>query len=198
MTSISSRAREQLRELLSISEATYQTVVQKRVLKCLAFSDMYGRFETVDPAHYKTFEWIFSGGSHNGDNADGTSSSDNEVSSDSDSESITSGGLPTSQDTTSKENIDTEKRQDSEPRIGDQEDAKGGDDELKHDEGVQRTTFMNWLSTGRGIFHIYGKLGSGKSTLMKYLCDNPRTESELRKWAGMTFSTKRRIRTVEL
>ncbi|KAK4221759.1 hypothetical protein QBC38DRAFT_461119 [Podospora fimiseda] len=30
--------------------------------------------------------------------------------------------------------------------------------------------FLGWLAEGDGVFHISGKLGSGKSTLMKYLC----------------------------
>lgn len=44
--------------------------------------------------------------------------------------------------------------------------------------------FLNWLSDGNGIFHITGKLGSGKSTLMKFLCDHERTKLEFEKWAG--------------
>ena len=47
-------------------------------------------------------------------------------------------------------------------------------------------SFVHWLSAGRGIFHICGKLGSGKSTLMKFLCNHPRTEAELKHWAGMS------------
>ena len=197
MTSISSRAQEQLRELLTISEATYQTVVQQRVLKCLTFSDMYGRFEAVDPAHYKTFEWIFGDEDHNEDESEGTSHSENESSPDSDSESMATGVLLKSQDTTSREHIDIVKHPDSEPGNRDQGNPKDADDDNKHDEGVRRTTFVNWLSTGNGIFHIYGKLGSGKSTLMKFLCDHPRTESELQKWAGMTCSTEPRMRMLE-
>jgi hypothetical protein len=45
--------------------------------------------------------------------------------------------------------------------------------------------FIEWLASGDGIFHISGKLGSGKSTLMKYLYKHPRTRRELAKWAGM-------------
>jgi Cdc6-like AAA superfamily ATPase len=49
-----------------------------------------------------------------------------------------------------------------------------------------RDSFINWLSSGSGIFHITGKLGSGKSTLMKFLCSKRRTKTELEKWAGMS------------
>ncbi|KAI3325856.1 hypothetical protein HD806DRAFT_425863 [Xylariaceae sp. AK1471] len=45
-------------------------------------------------------------------------------------------------------------------------------------------TFPGWLESGDGIFHICGKPGSGKSTLMKYLCHHPTTEQLLAKWSG--------------
>jgi hypothetical protein len=44
--------------------------------------------------------------------------------------------------------------------------------------------FTEWLSSGSGIFHIAGKLGSGKSTLMKLVCSHPRTIDRLQEWAG--------------
>jgi hypothetical protein len=45
-------------------------------------------------------------------------------------------------------------------------------------------SFIHWLSSGHEIFHISGKLGSGKSTLMKFLCNHSRTRAGLEKWAG--------------
>ncbi|KAK3904902.1 hypothetical protein C8A05DRAFT_13258 [Staphylotrichum tortipilum] len=44
-------------------------------------------------------------------------------------------------------------------------------------------TFTTWLSSGEGLFHISGKPGSGKSTLMKYLGDHDGTHTNLTKWA---------------
>jgi hypothetical protein len=44
--------------------------------------------------------------------------------------------------------------------------------------------FEDWLANGDGVFHISGKPGSGKSTLMKFLCTHSRTKSALRAWAG--------------
>lgn len=35
-------------------------------------------------------------------------------------------------------------------------------------ESAEATKFTQWLSSGDGIFHICGKLGSGKSTLSKW------------------------------
>ncbi|KAF1948638.1 hypothetical protein CC80DRAFT_583733, partial [Byssothecium circinans] len=47
-----------------------------------------------------------------------------------------------------------------------------------------RETFIRWLSTGDGAFHIIGKIGSGKSTLMKFLSTHSRVQEELQMWAG--------------
>jgi putative ribosome biogenesis GTPase RsgA len=45
-------------------------------------------------------------------------------------------------------------------------------------------SFVQWLSSGTGVYHIAGKLGSGKSTLIKYLSGHNRVREELQKWAG--------------
>lgn len=44
--------------------------------------------------------------------------------------------------------------------------------------------FKEWLQDGGGIFHISGKPGSGKSTLMKFLCTHHNTMDRLRHWSG--------------
>ena len=48
-----------------------------------------------------------------------------------------------------------------------------------------REVYLSWLSRGRGIFHVAGKLGSGKSTLMKFLFDHTETKRQLLEWAGL-------------
>ncbi|KAL2673689.1 hypothetical protein Neosp_012132 [[Neocosmospora] mangrovei] len=53
-----------------------------------------------------------------------------------------------------------------------------------------REMFLNWLSSGSDIFHISGKLGSGKSTLMRYLFTHTRTRIEIEKWAASFFFWK--------
>jgi len=51
-----------------------------------------------------------------------------------------------------------------------------------------RSRFTNWLSSGTGIFHVSGRMGSGKSTLMKYLSGHSRTKGEIGNWAGRCSS----------
>ncbi len=42
--------------------------------------------------------------------------------------------------------------------------------------------FVEWLEQRNGIFWIHGKPGSGKSTLMKFICNHARTRNHLRCW----------------
>lgn len=51
-------------------------------------------------------------------------------------------------------------------------------------KATARDNFTTWLRSGEGVFHILGNPGSGKSTLMKFLCSHERTQEELRVWAG--------------
>ena len=55
---------------------------------------------------------------------------------------------------------------------------------LQEKQAGLSVTFPDWLSRGSGIFHIEGKPGSGKSTLMKFLCEHRTTGDLLRRWAG--------------
>ena len=48
----------------------------------------------------------------------------------------------------------------------------------------QWDSFLQWMQQPDGLYWITGKPGSGKSTLMKFLYDDPRTHCELMKWAG--------------
>ncbi|MCJ1397724.1 hypothetical protein MMC11_000920 [Xylographa trunciseda] len=50
-------------------------------------------------------------------------------------------------------------------------------------QGIENN-FNDWLSKGSGCYWIAGKPGSGKSTLMKFICRDKRTLAGLRTWAG--------------
>jgi len=47
-------------------------------------------------------------------------------------------------------------------------------------------SFIEWLNSGSGLYWITGKAGSGKSTLMKYIINNPQTFASLRAWSSGT------------
>ena len=63
--------------------------------------------------------------------------------------------------------------------------------EQRRIRNAARERFKNWLSSGQGVFHVSGKMGSRKSTLMKYLGDHPETLAELIKWASKKCSIRR-------
>jgi hypothetical protein len=52
------------------------------------------------------------------------------------------------------------------------------------DEQLQWSNLTHWLEKGGGVYWVNGKAGSGKSTLMKHLYDDPRTTRYLATWAG--------------
>ncbi|CAI0647251.1 unnamed protein product [Colletotrichum noveboracense] len=52
------------------------------------------------------------------------------------------------------------------------------------EESQARQGIINWLCHGDGVFHVTGKPGAGKSTLMKYLCQSPKAQDFLSSWAG--------------
>ncbi|KAL5365829.1 hypothetical protein BJX96DRAFT_19966 [Aspergillus floccosus] len=131
-----------IQQLLQLSQDSFHALVSQRLIQSLAFDDMYGRFDTIEKAHYNTFKWIFYGDT-------------NSESSAGNSDEITQTIVEHTYD----------ERQD-EYRIS------------------ARDSFLSWLSSDHGIFHICGKLGSGKSTLMKFLCNDARTKEALVQWAG--------------
>jgi len=53
---------------------------------------------------------------------------------------------------------------------------------LKHTPDT-RGDFVQWLRSGRGTYWISGKPGSGKSTLMRYICNSEDVRRELLQWA---------------
>ncbi|KAI1449148.1 hypothetical protein F5Y02DRAFT_373322 [Annulohypoxylon stygium] len=56
--------------------------------------------------------------------------------------------------------------------------------EIRQLQSQARVNFLNWLCGGNRIFHISGKAGSGKSTLVKFLAYHYRTQEQLNIWSG--------------
>lgn len=78
---------------------------------------------------------------------------------------------------TSKESMSTSSNVSSEVHEKDPENAE---------RTRARAVFLSWLEQkeSTGVFHLAGKLGSGKSTLMKMVYKSPLTERGLKEWAG--------------
>ena len=53
-----------------------------------------------------------------------------------------------------------------------------------HSPQMSWPSLLDWLQNGSGVYWISGKAASGKSTLMKFLQDNPRLKEALKVWAG--------------
>ncbi|RAH71429.1 uncharacterized protein BO66DRAFT_470569 [Aspergillus aculeatinus CBS 121060] len=68
----------------------------------------------------------------------------------------------------------------------DPESSSTGQPEQRESLLQEREGFIRWLETGTKIFHISGKLGSGKSTLMKFICEHPDTQTHLSAWCKGT------------
>ena len=45
-------------------------------------------------------------------------------------------------------------------------------------------SFSEWLRTGNSVYWINGKAGSGKSTLMNYVCNHEKKEEYLKQWSA--------------
>jgi ABC-type molybdenum transport system ATPase subunit/photorepair protein PhrA len=60
--------------------------------------------------------------------------------------------------------------------------------EISDATSTARNDYVDWHRSDSGIFHILGKLGSGKPTLIKFLFGHERTAAELRTWAGQLNS----------
>ena len=178
------------------------------ILKGLCFNSIDFREETIASAEEGTFDWIYNeevddemvddkeaddeqeGGApdktnhpHNSDEDSTTSTGaisnprEDETSDNKDDVShLPHGRPPTPETTAAKEAKARERRRKEhagEMRV----------EELRR-RAEARDSFTTWLREGTGVFHVSGKAGSGKSTLMKYLCINRRTEEELQTWAG--------------
>ncbi|KAL8717487.1 MAG: hypothetical protein Q9225_005268 [Loekoesia sp. 1 TL-2023] len=58
---------------------------------------------------------------------------------------------------------------------------------FNQDEGSLSYSVPHWLKAGKGVYWVSGKPGSGKSTFMKYLCDDTQTQDLLQMWQEETL-----------
>ncbi|KAI1659282.1 hypothetical protein F4813DRAFT_395201 [Daldinia decipiens] len=250
---LSTEALGQIRSLVQLSDEAILKTRQARVLDALRFQLMNERFEDIEEAHERTFDWIFDISATDvvkDDNTEPEMSddddeypedhSDHEINNESHrSPSYTSqrsnkaskaGSIRStlSSDITRPVYTTKESGHDSssvthdlEEQLSDSSSLSWGmeDDRLSIAESENsvkllerpryaskpllpvissveempestcqvmteaRDNFITWLKKGTGIFHISGKPGSGKSTLMKYLVRHLKTKDYLEMWA---------------
>jgi chromosomal replication initiation ATPase DnaA len=182
VSSISPEAQNQIKGLFKLSQSQYVNLAQTHILKGLAAPNINLRFQDVGVAHHDTFQWLFA------------QQDTPNLSASIDEDEQSKAGVTTDEGTTT----DSEPQEWSVWQLDDGYEEQNQDWWYKRDETMVNFVaapehqhlleaggrFIEWLSSGVGIFHISGKLGSGKSTLMKYLFNHPRTETELSKWAG--------------
>ena len=155
--------REQVLELKSL---TKKIPVQHEILKRLAFSSMRSREDKIDPAEAGTFEWMLDDPGANDSEPRGSGAYEQEEVGDGE---VGGGGTGSSR-AYELEGAGGSKASDS--------------DADRLDAALPKPNIALWLREGGRIFHISGKAGSGKSTLVKFLYSHAKTEENLRKWAG--------------
>ncbi|KAK1713458.1 hypothetical protein BDP67DRAFT_39471 [Colletotrichum lupini] len=176
---------ESAHDILSRSKEAVEGTAQRLILEKLYVGDMTKRFDEIERAHEKTFSWLLESctpSTSDFDSIDGSEPSHSDGSghvSPGDNESPNEGG----------QNSDQFGIPGSGPTS---DDSSYEDYDYQSHVSLERTArelqaqrdLIDWLSHGAGIFHISGKPGAGKSTLMKYLCQSTATESCLKDWAG--------------
>ena len=158
-SSLSFDSQSQLKLLFGIEEDVFRSIAEERILECISFEGIDRREHMVVETHSNTYAWIVED--------DETMTTSSGTSSDTSSE-------------TSSIEYQTEHEQDaSTEQISQQS--------LADEEKIRaREKLSSWLAARdtSDIFHLSGRLGSGKSTLMKYIAESRRTAERLHQWAG--------------
>jgi len=184
-----------VQQLLQTLSSTMTAIPKENIiLQHIFFSSMNSREQNMDSAEEGTFAWIFEE-----EKVGSTQAEDepNDVNRPKSSSASTVGtGTSVSGDSsygTGSNFNDGPQNNSRSPSPGFSKDVPDimnsyRNDNIRQQELAKRltarTNFTTWLREGGGIFHISGKAGSGKSTLMKFLCSHERTKEELRVWAG--------------
>ncbi|KAH6844755.1 hypothetical protein B0I37DRAFT_378201 [Chaetomium sp. MPI-CAGE-AT-0009] len=203
---------EQLCQIMQLLGKAVDATIQRRILNSLCFEEMTRRFEMVEEAHLDTFKWMFDASAFVYDaplkslrslfgepGLDGDP--DNSCNSDCDSE-VESDDQENDEEGERDEKMEDENDKHEDRYEGNEkacspamvprlESSYGGltwqSIRARRSIRAKRAAgrgFIKWLSSSHGIFHISGKMGSGKSTMMRLLYEHPATKYELNRWAG--------------
>ncbi|OTA95219.1 hypothetical protein M434DRAFT_29084 [Hypoxylon sp. CO27-5] len=156
-----------LRQLQEVVEVPLR---QFAILQSMRYPGMHDRFENIDPAHRKTFEWLLHGPENSQDDGEQEDTEDNSRSRTLDVEEKTT-------------YIQAKYRQHKEFVAWLQAaNVSPPDDVISLDTSLNEPCLAR--SCRGNIFRITGKPGAGKSTLMKFLCESDTTLDYLKAWSG--------------
>lgn len=143
-----------------LQEVVETPLRQNAILHSIRYPRMYDRFDNVEPAHRKTFEWLLQGPTDHLDSEQQAHNNIENHASDFSGQDLT----------TMKDQAKYQKHKEFVHWL-----QKGIDISGTEDDNTPRK---------ESIYHIAGKPGAGKSTLMKFLCENQTTIDHLKTWAG--------------
>jgi Cu/Ag efflux protein CusF len=198
---------KQAGQVMQLLGKAFDTTIQQKVLNSLCFEGMTTRFKMVEEAHLDTFKWMF-------DASDFVYDAPLESVRSLFGEPALDGDLDDAWDSAwESEDEGNHKAEETDGEIVEDEDEEDNDNDgadgaglpptvistgrevpSAYDSGLTKRSikvkfttgkgFIEWLSSSDGIFHISGKMGSGKSTMMRFLYEHPATRYELNRWAG--------------
>ncbi|KAK5174786.1 uncharacterized protein LTR77_001869 [Saxophila tyrrhenica] len=140
--------------LLKLQSSIVDITAEKSTLNNLKFNSMFDREDDIRDPGAHTFEWMLGGVNTDDPTVTDTGSSYANV---------------------GQDEFDAEHMYEQKVR------TLLADEHSKRE--AARSAFQSWLRERGSVFHISGKAGSGKSTLMKYLCNHTHAQNLLRGWA---------------
>jgi hypothetical protein len=141
-------------QIQTMQATTLSAAVRDQFLKSLNFQGRDQRFNDVKEAHYKTFQWLF-------DDMDQPDSGNSSLQDDEDEES---------DDSSSYQSGDSNGLLDESQELD-----LVYEDLYEECRGKVRNNYSDWLKSKEVLYWIKAKASAGKSTLMKFLCNDSRT-----------------------
>ncbi|KAI6361175.1 hypothetical protein MCOR25_006546 [Pyricularia grisea] len=171
ITHSSRKAAEKIVHSISKLEVDSQQRVQReavreRLIRSLKFDRMNERRNQVSDSHPQTFQWVLR---------------DDTADEEADGESTDNASSESSLDTQNEDfSADWSSDMDSSSSESDNESMVDGHRDIKWD------SLPDWLRQSADVhtYWISGKPGSGKTTLMKYIISDPRTQMYLDQWSS--------------
>jgi hypothetical protein len=140
-------------QIQTMQATTLSAAVRDQFLKSLNFQGRDQRFNDVKEAHFKTFQWLF-------DDMDQPDSGNSSLQDDEDEESEYSSSYESG---------------DSNGLLDESQELDLVYEDLYEEcRGKVKSRYSDWLKSREVLYWIKAKAGAGKSTLMKFLCNDSR------------------------